>query len=70
MQTVRSASCLSTCNAVRRVTLITAPGALRDGVSSPKGQPVPDWGLVPFSCQKDSSLEPHTELSTEVPSPT
>eukprot|EP00966_Prymnesium_polylepis_P023338 537218-Prymnesium_polylepis.1 len=30
-----------------------------------KGQPVPDWGLKPFSCQKDESLEPHTELSTE-----
>ena len=28
MQTVRSASCLSTCNHVRRATLITAPGAL------------------------------------------
>ena len=34
MQTVRSASCLSTCNHVRRATLITAPGALRDDVSS------------------------------------
>eukprot|EP00966_Prymnesium_polylepis_P154755 3573682-Prymnesium_polylepis.1 len=39
MQTVRSASCLSTCDrhrAVRRATLITAPGggALRDDVSS------------------------------------
>ena len=34
MQTVRSASCLSTCNHVRRATLITAPGARRDDVSS------------------------------------
>ena len=34
MQTVRSASCLSMCNAVRRATLITAPGELRDDVST------------------------------------
>eukprot|EP00966_Prymnesium_polylepis_P276469 6387491-Prymnesium_polylepis.1 len=34
MQTVRSVLCLSTCNTVRRATLITAPGALRDDVSS------------------------------------
>eukprot|EP00966_Prymnesium_polylepis_P069036 1603846-Prymnesium_polylepis.1 len=32
MQVVRLVSCFSTCNAVRRVTLITAPGALRNDV--------------------------------------
>ena len=34
MQVARSASCFSTWNAVRRATLFTAPGALRDDVSS------------------------------------